>query len=253
MISRREFLSAALGLAAGWTLGLPSRSLASLSAPFFFTQVSYRGGEWDPNPQFCRAIAEEVEQRTSVETVGERRVMALTDPDLYFCPFLYMAGRYEFEPFTAQETEALSRFLSYGGFLFAEDTVGAKGFGFDRSFRREIEMIFPGKGLERLPSDHPVFQSFYLIQDFGGRLKINPYLEGVTLDTWTPVIYSQNDLAGAWSQDGSGRWLHECVPDGEAQRVSAFRMGVNVVVYSLTSDYKRDLIHHPFLKRRQFT
>jgi hypothetical protein len=250
-MSRREFLSMAFGLAAGWVLARPVLARASHSAPFYFTQIRYRGGEWDPNPLFPGAIAEEVKRRTSIEAVGERRVMELTDPELFFCPFLYMAGRYEFEPLTGRERDALSRYLSFGGFLFAEDTVGAGGFGFDRAFRREIGRIFPEKGLERLPSDHPVFQSFYLVEGFGGRLKINPYLEGVTLGAWTPVIYSQNDLGGAWSRDGFGKWVHECVPDGDSQRDSAFRMGVNIVIYSLTSDYKRDLIHHPFLKRRQ--
>ncbi len=251
MMSRREFLSMALGLAAGWFLARPASTRAARSSPFFFTQIRYRGGEWDPNPLFSNAIAEEVERRTSVETIKERRVVELTDPDLFFCPFLCMAGRYEFEPLSGQERDALSRFLSYGGFLFAEDTVGAGGFGFDRAFRREMAQIFPDKALERLPSDHPVFQSFYLIEGFGGRLKINPYLEGISLGNWTPVVYSQNDLTGAWSRDGYGKWVHECVPDGEAQRDSAFRMGVNIVVYSLTSDYKRDIIHHPFLRRRQ--
>jgi hypothetical protein len=28
-------------------------------------------------------------------------------------------------------------------------------------------------------------------------------------------------------------------------------MGINIIVYSLTSDYKKDVIHHPFIKRRQ--
>ena len=60
-----------------------------------------------------------------------------------------------------------------------------------------------------------------------------------------------NDLSGAWSRDRFGKWLHACVPGGEPQRKAAFKMGINIIVYSLTSDYKRDVIHHPFIKRRQ--
>jgi hypothetical protein len=90
------------------------------------------------------------------------------------------------------------------------------------------------------------------LEAVGGRLRVNPYLEGITLDTWTPVIYCQNDLSGAWSRDRFGRWTHECTPGGEAQRLSAFKAGINIIVYSLTSDYKKDVIHHPFIQKRKY-
>jgi len=240
-----------LGLAAGFFC-LSPKSLLSASFPdFFFAQLKYRGGEWDPNPQFAEAIIEELELRTSIDGMKERRVTTLSDPDLFFYPFLYMAGKYEFDPFTPQERETLRRFLSYGGFLFAEDTMGAKGFGFDRAFNREIKEIFPSHELKRLPPDHSVYRSFYLLDSIGGRQRVNPFLEGITIENWTPVIYSVNDLSGAWARDKFGKWINECLPGGELQRSAAFKAGINIIVYSLTSDYKKDLIHHPFIKRRQ--
>jgi hypothetical protein len=251
MISRRHFLFIAAGLIAGSRFSKPPLSFGAPFPHFFFTQLKYRGGEWDPNPLFVEAIVDELELRTSIDAKRERAVMEISDPDLFFCPFLYMAGRYEFEPFTPKERETMGRFLTYGGFLFAEDTVGAKGFGFDRAFRREMRQILPHYELKRLPPDHSVSQSFYLINSFGGRQVVNPYLEGITIDTWTPVIYSQNDLSGAWSRDKYGKWVSECVPGGDLQRNAAFRLGINIIVYSLTSDYKKDVIHHPFMKSRQ--
>jgi hypothetical protein len=250
MISRRKFLALGLGMAAGYLL--PGRRLHSAPFPqFFFAQLRYRGGEWDPNPQFVEPMIEELELRTSIDGMKERHITTLIDPDLFFYPLLYMAGRYEFEPFTSQEREVLRRFLTYGGFLLAEDTVGAKGFGFDRSFRAEMKQILPNHDLKRLPSDHSVYRSFYLLEGIGGRQRVNSYLEGITIDQWTPVIYSQNDLSGAWARDKLGKWVHDCVPGGEPQRSLAFKTGVNIIVYSLTSDYKKDLVHHPFIKRRQ--
>jgi len=254
MISRRQFLSlglvGGLGLTAGLFVDRP-RSWSASFPQFFFTQIKYRGGEWDPNPQYVEAMTEELEIRTSIDASKQRRVTTLADPDLFFCPFLYMAGKYEFEPFTLQEREALRRFLTFGGFLFVEDTMGAKGFGFDQAFRREIKQVLPNQELRKIPPDHSVFQSFYLIGSIGGRQRVNPYLEGIIADNWTPVIYSQNDLSGAWARDRYGRWVNECVPGGEAQRTAGFKMGINIIVYSLTSDYKKDLVHHPFIKRRQ--
>lgn len=253
-MKRRTFLALALGILTGRGFLRPVFAGGSLFPAFSFTQCKYEGGAWDPNPLFVDAIIEELELRTSIDASRERHVMTVNDPGLFFCPFLYMAGRLEFDPFTRQEKEILKRFLTYGGFLFAEDTGGVRGLGFDRTFRKEMEQILPDYGLKKLPPDHSVFQSFYLIDSLGslgGRRKVNPYLEGITIDNWTPVIYSQNDLSGAWSRDKYGKWLHECVPGGEQQRQTALKMGINIIVYSLTSDYKKDLIHHSFIKRRR--
>jgi len=256
-ISRRRFLSLSLGLAAGFLfpgfkspLAASGSSVAPTFPQFFFTQIKYQGGGWDPNPQFLDSLMEELGLRTSIRGMKERRIITLSDPDLFFCPLLYIAGKHEFDPFTPKERETLKRFLTYGGFLLADDSMGAKGFGFDKSFRNEMSRIFPDQEMKRLPPDHSVYRSFYLIETLGGRQKVNPYLEGVTLDQWTPVIYSQNDLSGAWARDRFGKWIHSCVPGGEPQRSSAFKAGINIIVYSLTSDYKKDLVHHPFIKRR---
>jgi len=252
MITRRHFLSRTLAITAGALLFKPRLLLSGPFPQFFFSQLQYRGGEWDPNPRFAEAIVEELELRTSIDASTERRTVTLSDPDLFYCPFLYMAGKYEFEPFSAREREILKRFLTHGGFLFAEDTMGNKGFGFDRAFRREMKAVLPNPELKRLPQDHSVYQSFYLLETIVGRLRVSTYLEGITVDNWTPVIYSQNDLSGAWSRDRFGRWMNECTPGGEAQRLSAFKAGVNIIVYSLTSDYKKDVIHHPFITKRKY-
>ena len=108
MISRRELLLSALALTCG--VFFPQRRVCAESTypHFFFTQLRYRGGAWDPNPQFVEAMVEELELRTSIDAAKERRVMDLSDADLFFSPFLFMAGKYEFEPFTPQ---------ARGGFL----------------------------------------------------------------------------------------------------------------------------------------
>ena len=133
MVSRRNFIRMALSLIGQGIFIRPNISLGAPFPHFFFAQLKYRGGEWDPNPLFSEAMVEELELRTSINAWKERRVITPSAPDLFFCPFLYMAGRYEFDPFTAQEREILRRFLSYGGFLLVEDTVGARGFGFDQA------------------------------------------------------------------------------------------------------------------------
>lgn len=250
MISRRRFLYLLLASVGGF-LSLGPKELRGASFPqFWITQIRYRGGDWDPNPRFVEPLIEELELRTSIEAEKERRVINLTDPNLFYSPLLYMAGRYEFEPFSPPEREILRRYLSFGGFLLAEDALGARGFGFDRSFRQEMKKVLPHQDLKRLSLDHSVYRSFYLLNEVGGRQKVSPYLEGITIDQWTPVIYTQNDLAGAWAKDSFGKWIHECSPGGETQRALAFKVGINIIVYALTGDYKKDVVHHPFIQRR---
>lgn len=252
MISRRRFvrlLAAGVGALFGWpdlSRGADPKEVGR----FILSQLRYRGGDWDPHPEYLAPFLEELQNRTSVEAAARRRVLRPLETALMLNPFVCVMGRHEFAPFTTEERENLARFLKMGGFLLADDSLGQKGYGFDRSFRREIKHILPNNELTRLPADHAVYRSFYLLRKVAGRLSVRPYLEGITLGNWTPVIYSQNDLAGAWARDRLGRWLYPAIPGGNKQRSLAFKTGINIVMYALTGDYKKDLIHHPFLKKK---
>src|SRR4051812_26836421 len=104
-------------------------------AQFVFAQIKYRGGDWNPHPLSVTPLMEELMLRTSVEAASVPRQVNLTDRDLFNYPFLYITGKYEFEPFTADEIETLRLFLSYGGFLLIDDSLGQQGYGFDKSIR----------------------------------------------------------------------------------------------------------------------
>lgn len=252
-MNRRRFLQGLVGTAAGAAWGLP-RALRAADAPqriqFAFAQVRYRGGDWDPRPRAATPLMEELIRRTSVVPARERRVVRLTDPELFSSPFLYLAGKYDFQPFTEDEILRLRRFLSFGGFLLADNTLGQLGYGFDRRFRDEMKRVFPGRELRKIPLTHAALRSYYLIRRVGGRVATSPFLEGIQLGETTPVVYCHNDLGGAWERDGLGRWSHPCVPNGEEQRRDAFHLGVNLILYSMTGNYKQDLIHVPFIRRR---
>ncbi len=251
-ISRREFVRFLVwgtGALIGWP-GLSRGAEVNPAGRFILSQLRYRGGDWDPHPQYLDPFLEELQKRTSVDAAPRRQVLTPLESTLFFNPFVYVMGRYEFAPFTSEERETLARYLKMGGFILADNSLGQMGYGFDRSFRGEIKGILPDYELTRLPPDHAVYRSFYLLREVAGRLAVRPYLEGITVGNWTPVIYCQNDLAGAWAQDRLGRWLYPVIPGGDEQRSLAFRTGINIVIYALTGDYKKDLIHHPFLKKK---
>ena len=217
---------------------------------FVFSQLRYRGGDWDPHPLGVTPLMQELMLRTSVAAAPARHELRLEDADLFAYPFLYLTGKYDFEPFTAGEIENLRRFLSYGGFLLIDDALGQPGYGFDKSMRREMKRVFPDSEFKRLPSAHAALRSYYLLRRIGGMKIVSPYLEGITLGSATPVIYCQNDLGGAWERDQLGQWVNACTPGGEEQRRDAFHLGINVILYAMTENYKEDLIHVPFIKRR---
>ena len=131
-----------------------------------------------------------------------------------------------------------------------DDAAGRLASGFDASFRREAAKLVPGSPLVRLAADHSIFRSYYLLRSVQGRKIISPFLEGIHVADRTPLIYCRNDLGGAWMRNALGRWSFECVPGGESQRGAAFRLGVNMVLYALTINYKHDQVHAPFIRKR---
>jgi hypothetical protein len=176
--------------------------------------------------------------------------LRLGSEELFSHPFLYMAGDQEFLSFQEDEIDILRKYLRHGGTLVADDCAGTPGYGFDAGFRREIGRVFPERALERLPSEHTVFRSFFLIRGMGGMKVVSPFLEGISLGETTPVIYSPNGLGPAWAKDSMGGWVHPSVPGGERQRKLAFQLGINLIMYALCADYKQDRIHLPFLRQK---
>ena len=257
MTSRRTFLrrllqgvvevSAGLGI---HTILAPRAEALPASNTFTLAQLEYRGGQWDPRPLATIPLMQEARLRTSVETRDERQVVTLRDPALFSYPFLYMTGERSFTPFSDEELVILRRYLLFGGILLIDDARGNKGQDFDASVRREVARVFPDRPLRILSPDHTVFRAFYLVRTIGGVRLVNPYLEGVQVEDRTPLLYCQNGLGAAWERDYLGNWVSTCHPGGEAQRLEAFKLGVNCVLYALTVNYKQDLIHIPFIRKK---
>lgn len=186
-----------------------------------------------------------------MEVVPDARPIALASPKLFENPFLYLGGEGEFPPLKADEVENLRRFLTFGGFLFADANDGSDGTGFDRSFRRELLRVLPQAPLFPLPQSHVLFKSFYLLEDAAGRLRVKPFIEAANLGKRAAVLYSQNDLAGAWARDEGGDYAFEVTPGGEPQRELAIRMGINIAMYALCLDYKDDAVHLPLIMNKR--
>lgn len=208
-------------------------------------------GAWDARPDALRRLAWEVRQRTSIEVELEPVVVEPSDRRAFRYPVLYWGGSGPHGELTTAALRNLRRHLTYGGSLIIDSADADPGGPFDRSVRRALGQLFPRRELERVPSDHVLYKTFYLVDTQAGRTARVPYLEALSLEDRLAVIYSQNDLAGAWARDPFGRWSYEVTPGGERQREMAFRLGINLMMYVLCLDYKDDLVHAPFILERR--
>lgn len=119
--------------------------------------------------------------------------------------------------------------------------------------------------LEPVPREHVLTKTFYLLQDFPGRFNsgqtwVETLPRGEEDDSATrparggdgvsPIIITSNDLAGAWALRPDGQAMLPLSPGEPRQREFAFRAGVNIVMYTLTGNYKADQVHAPALIER---
>src|SRR5262249_38944262 len=120
--------------------------------------------------------------------------------------------------------------------------------------------------LEPVPRDHVLTKTFFLLRDFPGRFNSGQlWVEAIAPpdenedeskrparggDGVSSIIITSNDLAGAWRPRPAGQPMLPRVPGEPRQREFAFRAGVNIVMYTLTGNYKADQVHVPALLER---
>lgn len=244
MVTRRTLLGLGVALAARRALAFGD------AARLTFAQVRH-AGRWDPRPDGLSRLAWEISKRTSIETSPAVKSIGLADPDLFRYPFTVLSSDQAFPAPAENEVAELRRYLSYGGFLLIDDASATRGGGFEQSARQLVSRIVPGAQLARVPRDHVLYKSFYLLDGPAGRLASSPDLEGLELGGRVSVLYSGNDMIGALARDSLGTWEFEVVPGGELQREKSVRLGVNVAMYALCLDYKEDQVHIPFIMKRR--
>jgi hypothetical protein len=120
--------------------------------------------------------------------------------------------------------------------------------------------------LEPVPRNHVLTKTFFLLRDFPGRfnsgqlwVEATPTENENEEDSSRParagdgvssILITSNDLAGAWATRPDGQAMLPLVPGEPRQREFAFRAGVNIVMYTLTGNYKADQVHVPALLER---
>jgi hypothetical protein len=203
-------------------------------------------------------LTEVMYRRTSIEAAEPLGVNLEAD-DISLLPFLY----WPISPAQPQLSDAalrrLDQFMKTGGLILFDTRDQAMGLsGTAASPNTEKLRQLLGKldipPLMPVPDDHVLTKAFYLMQDFPGRysggtlwVERNP---GGDKDGVTSIVIGSHDFAAAWAIDANGRPLAVTVPNNPRQREYAYRFGVNLLIYTLTGNYKADQVHVPALLER---
>jgi uncharacterized protein DUF4159 len=192
----------------------------------------------------------ELIRRTSAPARMTAADVAADDTALLDEPFTVWAGGSAVTPLSEPEIRGLRRYLSLGGVLFVDDSNPDAG-EFGASVRRELLRILPESPLVRLPKQHVLYKSYYLIDRPLGRVEGPEYLEAIVGGKAVRVLLSAHDLMGALARGHDGGWTFEVEPGGMRQRELAIRLAVNLAMYVLCLDYKDDQVHAEELMRRR--
>lgn len=207
-------------------------------------------------------------ERTALEP-GSPAAIDLEQDELAFYSLIY----WPIDPAADKPNERtiakIDTFMRNGGTILFDtrDHINASTTGFASTPAtlklREILEDLDVPPLEPVPPDHVLTKAFYLLESFPGRYATSPLwvesLEDVTArgdrpvragDGVSPILITGNDFAAAWAITPSGEFMFPTVPNNPIQRDYAFRSGVNIVMYSLTGNYKADQVHIPDLLER---
>ena len=209
-----------------------------------------------------------ISSRTSLEP-GAPVGVDIHKDELAFYPLLYWPISSSSPLPTPKAMARIDAFMKKGGsVLFDTRDQLSGGFGGVRVSAetqrlREILSTLDIPPLEPVPDNHVLTRAFYLLSVFPGR-----YLEGKLWveaslndepdvnrparvgDGVSSIMITSNDLVGAWAIEPSGAPSLPIVPPNPTQRVYAYRAGVNIIMYTLTGNYKSDQVHIPALLER---
>jgi hypothetical protein len=210
-------------------------------------------------------------QRTALEA-GEPIGLDIGRDELSFFPLIYWPIVPGAPRPSAEALARIDAYMKQGGTvlfdtrdaLMAPPGPGGEARSPGMAELRSILTALDIPELEPVPRDHVLTKTFFLLRDFPGRYSSGQlWVEALPAegedepsrparagDGVSSIIITSNDFAGAWALRPDGQPMLPVVPGDPRQREFAFRAGVNIVMYTLTGNYKADQVHIPALLER---
>jgi hypothetical protein len=160
----------------------------------------------------------------------ESMVLGLDDPELMKFPIAYMSEPGFWYP-NDNEIVGLRTYLKKGGFLIFDDFFGQDLV----NLRDQMEKVIPGMRLIELPTDHPIFDSFYRVKTFEfyhSYQCIKSEFYGIFEDNdprkrMLAIVNQNSDLGEAWEWSDRGIFAIEVSNE-------AYKLGINYIIYAMT-------------------
>ena len=217
---------------------------------FYFSRVAYtgygrgyygRGRSWSVDfPKADRQFLVVLKRLVNMDIYDMEHPVTLEDPGVRRFPFLY-ALEVGGMALTPPEIAGLRDYLLAGGFLVIDDFWGTWEW---ENFEAEIRRVLPEYPIVELDLEHPLFSSFYDIEEIlqvpgvgrgrrGGptweRDGYEPHVRGIFDDEGRlmVVINWNTDLGDAWE------WAEDPYYPLRYSTY-AYEMGVNMIVYAMS-------------------
>ena len=216
---------------------------------FYFTRAAYSSGRggwgrrrdaWATDyPKADRQFLTVLQRLTNLDAFSDQNAVWLTNENIRRYPFLY-ALEVGYMNLSEAEVEGLREYLTAGGFLMIDDFWGSYEWDV---FEWNIKRVFPNLPIIELDTEHPVFNTFYDIDEILQVPAYGRYWGGATWerDGYTPHVRGIEDENGRlmvvinWNTDLGDAWEWAEQPDYPLQYSTfAFQMGVNMIVYAMS-------------------
>ena len=224
----------------------------------------------------CRALTTFLAQRTALEA-GDPIGVDIDRDELAFFPLIYWPIVPGAKKPTPQALARIDAYMKQGGtvlFDTRDAVLAPPGPGGEARSPGMVELrsilsSLDIPELEPVPKDHVLTKTFFLLRDFPGplhlrassgsrrckaptrrRTRTRPSARRAAA-TACPRSSSRRTISPAPGRRGpDGQPMLPLVPGEPRQREFAFRAGVNIVMYTLTGNYKADQVHIPALLER---
>jgi hypothetical protein len=225
--------------AAGQEAGDPAGDVqSSHDAGAFVPDAKQSGGEPDGIVQVANLVYAgtmssrcfsdhfliKAERESAISTSRRFHAVKLASQQIYEFPLLIMTGEGTFR-LSDRERECLREYVQRGGLLLA--SAGCSSLEWDRSFRREMALIFSEQPLEPIEMSHPMFHTVYEIRSLRSAHGTPRPLMGIGVSGRLGVVYSQDGLNDTGHTQG-------CCCCGGNELVNAVDINVNLLAYALT-------------------
>lgn len=217
---------------------------------FYWTRAVYSGygrgwyggrGSWSTDfPKGDRQFLLVLKRLVRLDAYDWENAISLADPRLRNYPMIY-AVEVGYMDLTEAEVHGLRDYLNAGGLLVVDDFWGSREWAV---FEHNIRRVLPGRSIVDLPLDHPLFSTYYEIDEIkqvparGRGINGRPTWER---DGFVPYVKGIFDDAGHlmvlinWNTDLGDAWEWAELPWYPLEYSTyAYEMGANMIVYGMS-------------------